>query len=185
MFHPTPSNFTCTFVKTQAGDIELLIAEPSRPDREAAPIFFVHGGNGHASVWLEWMTHLSETYGARTYAYSLRNHGASFPVPYFRMVWRTSLDELASDLTSAIDEATTREGKEPIVVAHSSGGGLAQYVLSKSLVKARALVLVGAVPHFGNVHVVSFASLLQCKRLTRRPPVLELVQPNRPMVHAA
>jgi pimeloyl-ACP methyl ester carboxylesterase len=103
------------------------------------------------------MTHLSETYGAHTYAYSLRNHGTSFPVPYLRMVWGTSFDELASDLVAAIKEAQQREGQELIFVAHSSGGGLAQYVLSKGLAKARALALVGAVPHFGNVspmHVI-------------------------------
>lgn len=99
------------------------------------------------------MTHLSETYGARTYAFSLRNHGASFSVPYFRMVWLTSLDDLALDLTSAIKEVTSREGQPPIIVAHSSGGGLSQYVISKGQVQARALALVGAVPHFGNFHV--------------------------------
>ncbi|KPI44588.1 uncharacterized protein AB675_8410 [Cyphellophora attinorum] len=152
-FHPIPSNITRHFVKTAAGDIELLVAEPTRRSPEAAPIFFVHGGNGHATVWLEWMTHLAETYGARTYAYSLRNHGASFSVSYFRMVWLTSLDDLASDLSNAVLEATSREGQAPIIVAHSSGGGLSQYILSKGTVKARALALVGAVPHFGNVHV--------------------------------
>lgn len=99
------------------------------------------------------MTHLAEVYGARTYAYSMRNHGASFSVPYFRMVWLTSFDDLASDLISAIDEATKREGQAPVVVAHSSGGGLSQYIISQGTVKARALALVGAVPHFGNVHI--------------------------------
>lgn len=150
-FHPLPSNITRQFVKTPAGDIELLIAEPRSRDPEEAPIFFVHGGNGHAAVWLEWMTHLSETYGARTYAYSLRYHGASFPVPYLRMVWGTSLDDLAGDLVAAVKEAQEREGQELVLVAHSSGGGLSQYVLSKGLVRARGLALVGAVPHFGNV----------------------------------
>lgn len=152
-YHPLPPNITRSFVKTPAGDIELLTAEPARPNPEAAPIFFVHGGNGHAAVWLEFMTHLAQTYGARTYAYSLRNHGASFPVSYLRMVWFTSLDDLADDLTASIKEATQKEGQAPIVVAHSSGGGLAQYIISKGRVQVRALSLVGAVPHFGNVHV--------------------------------
>ena len=150
-YHPLPPNITRSFVKTPAGDIELLTAEPVTRDPSAAPIFFVHGGNGHASVWLEWMTHLSETYGARTYAYSVRNHGASFAVPYLRMVWFTSLDDLADDLTASIKEATAREGQEPLVVAHSSGGGLSQYIISNGRVKVRGLSLVGAVPHFGNV----------------------------------
>ena len=85
-YHPLPSNIMREFVKTPAGEIELLVAEPRERETEKTPIFFVHGGNGHAAVWLEWMTHLSETYGARTYAYSLRNHGASFAVPYFNIV---------------------------------------------------------------------------------------------------
>ena len=152
--HPIPSHVTREFVDTQAGKIELLVSYPQIPALslpQKPPIFFVHGGNGHASVWLEWMTHLSETYNATTYAYSLRNHGASFPVPYFKMVWGTSLDDLASDLITAVADACRRAGQEPIVVAHSSGGGLAQYCLSKGLFQARGLVLVGAVPHFGNV----------------------------------
>jgi pimeloyl-ACP methyl ester carboxylesterase len=155
-YHPLPPNITRTYTKTPAGDIELLISEPTTLDPTATPIFFVHGGNGHASVWLEWMTHLSQTYHARTYAYSLRNHGASFSVPYLRMVWLTSLDDLAADLTHSLAHATCLEnGTAPIIVAHSSGGGLAQYILSNSLTRARGLVLVGAVPHFGNVQVYS------------------------------
>ena len=142
---------TRSFVKTPAGDIELLTSEPTERDPSTAPIFFMHGGNGHASVWLEWMTHLSQTHGARTYAFSLRNHGASFPVPYFRMFWLTRFDDLASDLISSMEEIVSREGQEPLVVAHSSGGGLAQYALSRGSIKCRALALVGAVPHFGNV----------------------------------
>ena len=67
------------------------------------------------------------------------------------MVWQTSLDEMASDLIAAYKEAQQLEGQELVLVAHSSGGGLAQYVLSKRQLKARALALVGAVPHFGNV----------------------------------
>jgi pimeloyl-ACP methyl ester carboxylesterase len=152
-FHPLPPNITRDFVHTPAGDIELLTAEPRNASKTATPVFFVHGGNGHAAVWLEWMTHLSETYGARTYAYSLRNHGASFAVPYFKMVWRTSLDDLAGDVVAAIKEAQKREGQDMIVVGHSSGGGLSQYVLAKGMVKARGLALVGAVPHFGNFQV--------------------------------
>jgi pimeloyl-ACP methyl ester carboxylesterase len=161
-YYPLPSNITRSFVKTPAGDIELLTAEPAKINPEAAPIFFVHGGNGHASVWLEWMMHLSQTYGARTYAYSLRNHGASFSVSYLRMVWFTSLDDLADDLTASIQAATEKEGRAPIVVAHSSGGGLAQYIISKGRVQVRALSLVGAVPHFGNVS--STRSTFRCRR---------------------
>ena len=170
------------FVKTPAGEIELLVAEPRERETEKTPIFFVHGGNGHAAVWLEWMTHLSETYGARTYAYSLRNHGASFAVPYFNMVWGTSLDDLAEDLVAAIKEAQRREGQELVFVAHSSGGGLSQYVLSKGFVKARGLALVGAVPHFGNVSCSTYG--LGGRKLTVAVrSIHKLVQQDRSVVH--
>lgn len=156
-FHPLPAQITREFIQTPTGEIELLISNPQanpRPnDKHSPPIFFVHGGAGHASVWLEWMTHFSTTYSGRTYAFSLRNHGASHAVPFFRMVWQTSIDELADDLVAAFNEVTEREGEECLIVAHSSGGGLAQYVLCKGLITARGLALVGAVPHWGNVGI--------------------------------
>ena len=130
--------------------------------------------HANASFRLEWMTHLSQTYGGRTYAFSLRNHGASFPVPYFRMVWLTSFDDLASDLAISIKEATSREGQEPLVVAHSSGGGLSQYIISQGLVTVRGLGLVGAVPHFGNVSTMIFPADVVADRDTGSR-VLQLV----------
>lgn len=152
-FHPLPSHITRSFITTPAGEIELLTSSPNTYDPNATPIFFVHGGNGHAAVWLEWMSHLSDTYGARTYAFSLRNHGASFAVPYFKMVWGTSFEDLVRDLVAAVAEARAREGRELLIVAHSSGGGLAQYALAKAMIKAQGLALIGAVPHFGNFQV--------------------------------
>ena len=40
-----------------------------------------------------------------------------------------------------------------VVVGHSSGGGLLQYALARSVIKARALVLLDAIPHFGSYGV--------------------------------
>ncbi|KAK3718504.1 hypothetical protein LTR37_005008 [Vermiconidia calcicola] len=92
---------------------------------------------GSAGVWLEWMTYLRESgYQGTLYAYSARNHGGSFSVPYFRMVYRTSHDDMASDLTTCLrhaqnQEATTQTSDANVVlVGHSSGGGLAQYCLA-------------------------------------------------------
>ncbi|KAK5046698.1 hypothetical protein LTR84_007459 [Exophiala bonariae] len=157
LLRPLPPHIVRNYVQTPNGNLELL---SSKPDVKSAglssrkqPIFFVHGGEGSGSVWFEWMEHLSTSYNATTYAYSLRCHGASYSVPYWKMVWGTSLDDLASDLVACIQDVREREGQDPIIVAHSSGGGLSQYVLSKSLVKARGLVLVGAVPHWGNMSV--------------------------------
>jgi pimeloyl-ACP methyl ester carboxylesterase len=153
-FHPLPAHILREFVKTPNGQLELLASKSRCRDKASKPpIFFVHGGEGHASVWLDWMTHLSTCYNGNTYAYSLRCHGASHVVPYFQMTWKTSLDDLASDLAACVWQVVHWEDQEPIVVAHSSGGGLAQFSLSNGLFKARALMLVGAVPHWGNMDV--------------------------------
>ena len=154
-YRSLPPHITRAFISTPSGDLELLISKPVHPDPKAPPIFFIHGGCGHASVWLEWMTHLhSSGYGGTLYAYSARNHGASYAVPYLRMVYGTSLDDLADDLVAcvqAVGEMEGGEGREAVMVGHSSGGGLLQYVLAKGRVKCRGLCLLDAVPHFGNL----------------------------------
>lgn len=152
-FHPLPPAIKRSFISTPGGDLELLTAISNKPDATAPPIFFVHGGCGHASVWLEWMTYLHNAgYGGNLYSYSARSHGASYAVPYFRMVYRTSLDAMADDLVAYVQAASALEnGTDAVLVGHSSGGGLAQYVLSSGRVKCKALCLLGAVPHFGNL----------------------------------
>lgn len=152
-FHPLPSTISRTYISTPGGDLELLSCEPERPNTNAPPIFFIHGGCGHASVWLEWMTYLRDAgYGGALHSYSARNHGASYTVPYFRMVYRTSIDDMADDLASCVDAVRELEnGKDLVLVAHSSGGGLVQYALANGRVKCRALCLLDAVPHFGNL----------------------------------
>ncbi|RVX70518.1 hypothetical protein B0A52_05169 [Exophiala mesophila] len=157
LLHPLPPTVTRHFVTTDRGPLELLISEPSKSGTDTArshpPVFFIHGGVGSASVWLEWMDYFSTTSQTTTYAYSLRSHGASYSVPFWRMTWQTSLDDLAQDLTACVQEVRRREGQDPVLVAHSSGGGLVQYALSKRQIQGRGLVLLGAVPHFGNVNV--------------------------------
>lgn len=153
---PLPSHVERTYVASPLGDLELLISTPKTQDLNAPAIFFAHGGYGSAGVWLDWMSYLHETgYGGRLYAYSVRNHGASYPVSYFRMVYGTTLDDVASDLTSCYLAAQTREGelsgpgKKIVLVGHSSGGGLVQYALQSGMVRCRALCLVDAIPHYG------------------------------------
>jgi pimeloyl-ACP methyl ester carboxylesterase len=150
MFHPLPEGVGRDFVATPLGGLELLVSEPVHQGEKQPPILFVHGGFGHAAVWLEWMTYLSKQYAARTYAVSVRNHGASYSCSsWFRMVYRTNLDDVACDLTAAIHEVETREGVAPILVSHSAGGGLCQYILCNGMARTPALVLAGAVPHYG------------------------------------
>lgn len=152
-FRPLPSAISRSFVPTAGGDLELLISKPKPPNSAALPIFFIHGGYGHAGVWLEWMTYLREAgYGGSTYSYSARNHGTSYVLPYFHMVYRSSIDDIADDVVACIQAARELEGgRDAVLVGHSSGGGLVQYVLANGRVKARALCLLDAAPHFGNL----------------------------------
>lgn len=93
---------------------------------------------------------MKQDYPGRLYAYSVRNHGASHAVSYFQMVFKTSLDDIAGDLVACVNRAQAlNAGQSMTVVALSAGGGLAQYALAKGLIRARALCLVDAVPHFG------------------------------------
>lgn len=152
---PLPQNIERLSVPSPGGDLELLVSSPNDPDPEASPIFFIHGGYGSAGVWLEWMTYLRDAgYRGHIYAYSARNHGASYSVPYFRMVYRTSFDEIVGDFVRCLAFALKQQkangcSEDVILVGHSSGGGIAQYALSRGLTQCRALGLVDAIPHFG------------------------------------
>jgi pimeloyl-ACP methyl ester carboxylesterase len=151
---PLPPHIERTFVPTPLGDLELLICRSDKAKsikRQAPPVFFAHGGVGSAGVWLEWMNWLHDSgYPGTLYAYSLRGHGGSYSLPYYSMVYKTSLDACADDLVACYERAREDAGEDLVIVGHSSGGGLVQYALSKGLVKAKALCLVGAVPHTGS-----------------------------------
>lgn len=153
---PLPAHIQRTFIKSPGGDLELLTCHPKHPDPTAAPLFFAHGGYGSAGVWLEWMTYLHDAgYGGTLYAYSARNHGASYSLSYFRMVYGTSINDIAADLRLCYDSTRKQEqaanGKdaELTLVGHSSGGGISQYALAHGLLSCRALCLVDAIPHYG------------------------------------
>ena len=158
-YRPLPPHIERTFVPTPSGDLELLISRPKQfntsPSRvRQPPVLFVHGGFGSAGVWLEWMTYLHESgYNGILYACSLRNHGASYSVPFWKMVWQTPLEACATDLLACLKHAKADAGEDLVLIGHSSGGGLSQYVLSKGECQARALCLVDAIPHFGSFDV--------------------------------
>ncbi|KAI9848095.1 MAG: hypothetical protein M1837_001197 [Sclerophora amabilis] len=75
---------------------------------------------------------------------------------------------LAEDVVTGLRYVKEKEEKlrtdgtaaEITLVGHSSGGGLAQLVLSKQLTRVRALILVGAIPCFGSAEVAEFESLM-------------------------
>ena len=154
-FRPLPDHLKRISVPSPDGDLELLVSSPANPDPEIPPIFFIHGGYGSAGVWIDWLTHIHKAgYRGHVYAYSARNHGASYSVPYFRMVYRTPFEEIVEDCMTCLafslkQQKANGHSEEGILVGHSSGGGLAQYALSKGLARCRALCLVDAIPHFG------------------------------------
>lgn len=109
------------------------------------------------------MTFLQQ-HGYACYAISLRGHGESWNPGFWRMTWGIGLNDLAQDVACGWEEVLRREDKRrrmdgegseelisvlPVLVGHSSGGGLAQYVLSEGFVKAEALVLCGSIPGTG------------------------------------
>ena len=163
--HPLPSSITRSLVPAGPNrKLELLTALPTSPSTSSRPpIFFLHGGFGGAFVWIEWMTFFQQ-HGYACYAVSLRGHGESWNPGFLRMTWQTGLKDLAEDVKCVWEEVLRRENKRsqvdevesdesnqvsPVLVGHSSGGGLAQYVLSEGYVRAEALVLCGAIPGTG------------------------------------
>lgn len=164
---PLPSTITRSFVPAGPDDrnLELLTAlpNPSSSNAPHPPIFFLHGGFGGAFVWIEWMQILQQR-GYPCYAISLRGHGESWNPGFWCMTWGTSLKDLAQDVRRVWESVLLREEKRrrlgskaseetspamPVLIGHSSGGGLAQYVLSEGIVQAEALVLCAAIPGFG------------------------------------
>ncbi|KLU89409.1 hypothetical protein MAPG_08380 [Magnaporthiopsis poae ATCC 64411] len=165
---PLPDGVERFFTKTSSGDLEMLYAAPvtdgTKPSPAPKPILFVHGGMGSAWVWLEYMQYLSAR-GIPCYAVSLRGHGESWHPSYLRMVYGTRRLDLANDVVAALraiqfhDASVDAAALEVVLVGHSSGGGLSQYILQAPwLAKLRppricGLALLGAVPGFGSLGV--------------------------------
>jgi pimeloyl-ACP methyl ester carboxylesterase len=75
----------------------------------------------------------------------------------------TSREAIAGDLVAAITEVERIEGERRkteekllvVLVAHSAGGALAQWVLSRGLVKVQGFCMFAAVPGFGSYVLTS------------------------------
>ncbi|ETS85689.1 hypothetical protein PFICI_03714 [Pestalotiopsis fici W106-1] len=146
-----PNGIERTFIKTAGGDIELLSAKPSEPISKT-PIVFAHGGMGSAWVWIPYMKYLQER-GITSYAVSTRGHGESWHPSFFRMMYATTKRMLGDDLVAGIKAVERMEGSEVVLVGHSSGGGLSQFIVNEGDVKVKGLGLLGAVPGTGSYHV--------------------------------
>ncbi|KAH6613446.1 Alpha/Beta hydrolase protein [Chaetomium tenue] len=182
---PLPDGVDRLFVETPGGNIEVLYARPTAPlpDADAPPLFFVHGGMGGAWVWLEYLRFFAAR-GIPCYAVSLRGHGGSYYPSFLRMVYATTKRMLADDVLAALRWVQEREGgREVVLVGHSSGGGLAQFVLSEKEARVKALVLMASVPGSGSDDVYLNWMNLDPWFLPRM--ILHLWHPNSPLSHPA
>ncbi|EXJ87162.1 hypothetical protein A1O3_04121 [Capronia epimyces CBS 606.96] len=182
--HPLPDHISRSYVSTPGGPLELLYASPSQKsnaENKKYPVLFVHGGYGRATVWLEWMTVLSQKHNFPCYAISLRGHGASYDPGYFSTLFSTTTAAMMDDLVAAIHEVEIREGQKCILAGHSAGGGMVQGVLDQNLAVARALVLVAAIPNFGSMGIYSNWFRLDPWFLVRS--CFHLQHPRSPLSH--
>lgn len=147
---PPPMGFERDFINTPCGVVELLSITPASRNPSAPPVVFAHGGMGCAWMWTPYMRYLA-TRGIASYAVSVRGHGNSWHPSFLRMLYTVTKRDLADDLVAGIKAVETREGGSQVVlVGHSSGGGLSQFVLHEGDVKVKGLALLGAVPCTGS-----------------------------------
>jgi len=151
-----PNGVNRSYLNTASGPLELLSAIPTDAKSSKPPLFFAHGGFGCASIWLSYMTYFSSR-GYPCYAISYRGHGNSWYPGFWRMYF-TSRGTMAEDLRAGDREVekleTERRGAEEkvraVLVAHSAGGALSQYALSRGLVTVQGFCMLAAVPGFGS-----------------------------------
>lgn len=153
--NPLPNGISRSYIQTPSGPLELLSALPTTPSNKP-PLFFAHGGFGCASVWLNYLLFFSAR-GYPCYAVSYRGHGGSWYPGFWRMYF-TPRSRIAEDLVAGIEEVERRESERRktaekvrvVLIAHSAGGALGQWVLGKGLVKVQGFCMFAAVPGFGS-----------------------------------
>lgn len=119
--------------------IELIKEEPVS-DAHPTPILFVHGMWHAAWCWAEHFLPYFAKQGYRSYALSLRGHGASDGRE--RLRW-TSLNDYVSD----VDQVIKRMERPPVLVGHSMGGMTVQKYLESH--EAPAAVMLASAPPKG------------------------------------
>lgn len=120
--------------------LELLSALPQRSNRGVS-VLLIHGICLGAWVWRDnFLPYFAER-GLPTYALSLRGHGDSDGGD------RTGAWRLR-DFSDDLDWAVRKIGGDVVIVAHSMGGGVAQYYLRQGR-RAAGVVLMASVPPHG------------------------------------
>lgn len=154
---PTPllSGIERTYIATLSGPLELLSALPKSPSTKP-PVFFAHGGFGCAAIWTYYLLFFSSR-GYPCYAVSYCGHGGSWYPGFWRMYF-TTRNSIAEDLVAGIKKVErlesarrkTRGEVRVVLVAHSAGGALGQWILSRGLVRVHGFCLFAGVPGFGS-----------------------------------
>ncbi|KAI5843042.1 Alpha/Beta hydrolase protein [Morchella snyderi] len=164
---PLPDGVERMFIPSPDGMLELLVALPAGAGpagEERPPLLFVHGGFGSAACFINFLPFFA-SHGHPAYSLSLRGHGASHHPGFWKLYWTTK-HTLALDVATAITHirhlhnityAATppphRRRNGVILCGHSSGGGLSQYLISRTLETVGGLVTLAAVPGFGSYGV--------------------------------
>ncbi|KAN0110963.1 alpha/beta-hydrolase [Hyaloscypha variabilis] len=169
LFRPSPSPHPISLpphisrhcIPTPLGILELLSAQPPPSSTSPSPrkkaLLFQHGGFGHATIWIPFLTYFSQ-HGHPCYALSLRGHGSSWQPSFFRLVWWYGKMSMAHDLQAAVDfvmdlECEARGGEmrdeDLVLVGHSAGGGLVQLFLDRGMGTVGGLVIMAGFPNFG------------------------------------
>ncbi|KAK7187652.1 hypothetical protein DPSP01_004488 [Paraphaeosphaeria sporulosa] len=174
---PVPDGITRSWIHTPSGPLELLTALPSKSTSSSneakPPLFFAHGGFGCAEQWLNYMQYFAAA-GHPCYAISYRGHGKSW-YPWFWRMYFTTRGTMAEDLTAGVKyvealEATRRgaPGTQVVLIAHSAGGALSQYALSRKMFQVQGFCMFAAVPGFGSWGCYSFWALTAPLHFTYR-----------------
>ena len=137
------------FFQTPSGPLELHVALPSERTNKP-PLLFVHGGFGSAECYQNFLPFFAAQ-GYSCYAVSLRGHGHSFNPGYWALYF-TPRQAFLTDLAAAVRYVREDIGgaANPIVLGHSSGGGLTQDLCYQGLAgQIPGVVLLAAIPGSG------------------------------------
>ncbi|KAF2121167.1 Alpha/Beta hydrolase protein [Lophiotrema nucula] len=162
--YPLPEGILRSYIEAPSGPLELLSAIPAKVSNQT-PLFFQHGGFGCAEIWLSFLQYYSSR-GIPCYALSVRGHGNSWYQGFWRMYFTTRA-RFAEDVVTSIEHVEALERKrrgneekvKVVLVAHSAGGALSQYILSRGMAKVQGFCMFAAVPGFGSASCYNFWAL--------------------------